>query len=225
MFGRPAQARSFPMDPRLLVTFTIRRAGDCRSRERNAFVTVTTANTFVSTPQEPTFSPSHPHAEQKPCRAAQMPIVKPFSWCLRRRSFLTARFPEGCAGRICSTNGFSSGIIFSPTRDVLNFSKVSTAARSVIKLKTRERPGSSLSRKTWQPLRQVCPGWPHRGLWLQHQTLKCASFFRRLNNPPHGCNGRPGTHSNFGDANGFSKGSHVFPVAVLDRSRRFARFA
>ena len=48
MFGLPTQAPSSPIDPRLLVTFTMRPAGDLRSRGMKAFVTVTTAKTFVS---------------------------------------------------------------------------------------------------------------------------------------------------------------------------------
>jgi hypothetical protein len=46
--GRPAHAPGSPIEPRLLVTFTIRPAADFRSSGRNALVTRTTANTFVS---------------------------------------------------------------------------------------------------------------------------------------------------------------------------------
>jgi hypothetical protein len=46
--GRPTQAPGSPIEPRLLVTFTILPAADFRSSGRNALVKRTTANTFVS---------------------------------------------------------------------------------------------------------------------------------------------------------------------------------
>src|SRR5208282_2375675 len=52
MSGCPAQAPSSPMEPRLLVTFTIRPAGERRSSGRNALITRTTEHVgLVDEPQ------------------------------------------------------------------------------------------------------------------------------------------------------------------------------